>query len=142
MKTYLCVSLAMLFSCQVSAQLHPDYENPGVFERGQEAPHATLMPYASLVEALEGERKSSSFQLSLNGDWDFHWAENPGKAPADFYKPSADRSDWGSIKVPSNWQMEGFGFPLFRNIGLPHPLEPPLVPKYGYAFYIGRKTGG
>jgi len=124
------MTLVMLATCGVlSAQLHPDYENPAVFERGQEAPHATLMPYATVEKALEGQRKNSSFHLSLNGTWDFHWSENPEKAPADFYKPGAKRSDWSTIKVPANWQMEGFGYPLFRNIGLPHPLEPPLVPK-------------
>jgi beta-galactosidase len=113
----------------LSAQLHPDYENPAVFERNQEAPHATLMPYASVEKALEGDRKSSSHHFSLNGNWKFHWAENPGEAPEDFFKPGKDRSQWADIRVPSNWQMEGFGYPLFRNIGLPHPLRPPLVPK-------------
>jgi beta-galactosidase len=111
------------------AQLHPDYENPKVFERGQELPHATLMPYPDAALALQGERKTSPFHLSLNGTWHFHWAENPEVAPEDFYKSGFDRDDWEHISVPSNWQMEGFGYPLFRNVGLPHPLDPPHVPK-------------
>ncbi len=130
MKKMTRVAAAMLFACgMLSAQLHPDYENPGVFERNQEKPHATLMPYPSVDNALEGIRKSSPFHLSLNGEWQFHWVENPAEAPGDFFKPGYDRSEWPSISVPSNWQMEGFGYPLFRNVGLPHPLDPPLVPK-------------
>ena len=109
--------------------MHPDYENPRVFERGQEAAHATLMPYPDTETALKGERKTSPCHMSLNGNWQFHWAENPGIAPGDFYKSGFDRSGWNSIRVPSNWQMEGFGYPLFRNIGLPHPHQPPEVPK-------------
>ena len=124
------MTLVMLFSCaMLKAQLHPDYENPEVFQRNQEAPHATLMPYPTVEKAVDGMRKSSSFHLSLNGAWQFHWAENPEEAPGEFYERGFDRSQWASIAVPSNWQMEGFGYPLFRNIGLPHPLDPPLVPK-------------
>ncbi len=124
------MALAMTFlGTLLNAQLHPDYENPRVFERNQVLPHATLMPYPSSDLALKGERKSSPFHLNLNGPWQFHWAENPAEAPADFYKSGSNRDDWQTIGVPSNWQMEGFGFPLFRNIGLPHPLDPPEVPK-------------
>ena len=130
MKTVSCLTIVMLLGCGVlNAQLHPDYENPGVFERNQEAPHATLMPYPTVEKAVDGMRKSSPFHLSLNGTWQFHWAENPEEAPENFYEGGFDRSQWAPIAVPSNWQMEGFGYPLFRNIGLPHPHNPPLVPK-------------
>lgn len=129
MKKICGMAAAILFTCTYGhAQLHPDYENPGVFERKQEAAHATLMPYPDTETALKGERFASPFHMSLNGSWQFHWAENPDSAPGDFHRPGYDRSGWSSIPVPSNWQMEGFGYPLFRNIGLPHPLDPPEVP--------------
>ena len=130
MKKVSGMALAMIFSCLLMhAQLHPDYENPRVFERNQELPHATLMPYPSTDVALKGERKASPFHKSLNGTWQFHWAENPSQAPEEFYKPGFSRKAWDSIAVPSNWQMVGFGYPLFRNIGLPHPENPPRVPE-------------
>jgi len=123
------IGIAVMMVCQLPAQNHPDYEDPQVFEKNQLPPHATLMPYKDLQEALKGERKASSFHYTLNGSWKFHWAENPDQAPEDFYKPDYYRDDWQEISVPSNWQMEGFGYPLFRNIGLPFPQDPPLVPK-------------
>jgi len=130
MKRVSGMAMAMIFTCVLlNAQLHPDYENPRVFERNQELPHATLMPYPDQDMALEGERKSSPFHMTLNGPWQFQWAENPAGAPEEFYKPGYDRDNWQTIAVPSNWQMEGFGYPLFRNIGLPHPLDPPEVPE-------------
>jgi beta-galactosidase len=122
------ILMAIGMFCQLPAQLHPDYENPEVFQRNQELAHATLMPFETLEDALDGNRKSSPFHLSLNGTWQFHWAENPGEAPSEFYREGYFRGDWDKISVPSNWQMEGFGFPLFRNVGLPHPMDPPEVP--------------
>jgi len=128
--TGLTLALAMFFPCApVIAQLHADYENPKVFERNQEEAHATLMPYPDTDLALKGERKASPCHMSLNGIWQFHWAENPELAPEEFYKSGFNREDWKTIPVPSNWQMEGFGYPLFRNVGLPHPLDPPEVPE-------------
>ena len=124
----LAMAMGML-GALLNAQLHPDYENPEAFERNQEPPHATLMPYPTIEMALEGERKSSSFHMSLNGTWQFDWSENPDVAPLSFFESGYNRSDWKTIKVPSNWQMEGEGYPLFRNIGLPHPMHPPEVPK-------------
>jgi len=123
------IGIAVLMIFQLEAQDLSDYENPQVIERNQEPPHATLMPYEDLHQALKGERKKSPFHYSLNGIWKFHWAENPEKAPEQFFEKGYSRGDWQEISVPSNWQMEGFGTPLFRNIGLPHPLDPPLVPK-------------
>ena len=130
MKKVSALALAMLFPCALLiAQVHPDYENPRVFERNQEQAHATLMPYPGSELALEGDRLSSPFHLTLNGSWQFHWAKNPAQAPEEFYKPGFNRGEWETITVPANWQMEGKGYPLFRNVGLPHPLDPPNVPE-------------
>jgi len=123
------ILIGIILSFQLAAQLHPDYENPEVFERNQVKPHTTLMPFENLDQALAGDRLSSPYHQSLNGTWKFHWAQNPQVAPEDFYRSGYQRADWSEIKVPSNWQMEGFGYPLFRNIGLPHPIRPPEVPK-------------
>ncbi len=128
-KLILTLLMVIPGSFRAAGQLHPDYENPGVFERNQVLPHTTLMPYGTLEQALAGNRRSSPFYQSLNGIWQFHWAENPEEAPVNFYKKNYLRADWDEINVPSNWQMEGFGYPLFRNVGLPHPLNPPEVPK-------------
>jgi beta-galactosidase len=89
-----------------------DPENIGI---NREVSHATLMPYASLTEALAAKRSASSFSRSLNGLWKFHWVDWPQKRPVDFYKPSYDVSKWKDIKVPSNWQVEGYGTPYYSN---------------------------
>jgi beta-galactosidase len=110
------------------SQLHPDWENPEVFEKNQVSPHATLMPYDRLDQALDNKRKESPNHLTLNGTWEFNWSGNPDLAPSGFYLDGFDRSGWDRIRVPSNWQMEGFGYPIFRNIGQPFSNRPPDVP--------------
>ena len=110
--------------CQVR-----DWENPEIFERNQTQTHATLMPYETIEQALENKRKSSPYYLTLNGTWKFLWSEVPEKAPKDFFSKGYNSEEWGDIRVPSNWQMEGYGFPKFRNIGHPFPDQPPRVPE-------------
>ena len=65
----------------------------------------------------------------LNGDWKFHWVDSPVKAPADFYKSDYDASNWKTIKVPANWELNGYGTPIYVNVDNEfRPKEPPFVP--------------
>jgi beta-galactosidase len=98
----------------------------------KEPAHATLMPYASLKEALAANRHNSSFCQSLNGTWKFNWVPHPAQRPVDFYKPDFEVHNWKEIPVPSCWQLLGYGTPYYRNNGYtfqkdwPHVLsEPP-----------------
>ena len=108
----------------------PEWQNPEVFERGQEPGHAPLMSFESIEEALQHRPKSAGSNLMLNGSWSFDWAVSPVEAPSGFEDPAFDVSEWSSIEVPSNWQMQGFGHPMFRNIAHPFPSEPPNVPSH------------
>ena len=54
-----------------------EIENPEITGINKEAYHATLMPYASLQEALRANRKASTFALSLNGTWKFNGVPSP-----------------------------------------------------------------
>ncbi len=101
-----------------------DPENLGIHK---EASHATLMPYASLKEALTANRHASSFSRSLNGLWKFNWVDWPQKRPVNFYKLSYDVSGWKDIKVPSNWQVEGYGTPYYSNFTLIFQSDFPRV---------------
>ncbi len=94
-----------------------DWENPEVVGRNREPMHATFVPYDSEEAALRREREASPYYLSLNGAWKFHWAPNPDAAPSEFYRPEYDVSSWDEIPIPSNWQMQGYGIPVYVNIG-------------------------
>ena len=94
---------------------HPDWENPQNLSQGREESRAFFVPFASRDEALKGERKDSAWWMSLNGNWKFHWVPKPDERPVDFYKPEFDVSGWKEIDVPSNWQLRGYGTPIYSN---------------------------
>ena len=113
------------------APIPPEIENPELLGINKEPWHATLMPYANLQEALVAKRHASSLCKSLNGQWKFNWVPSPEKRPADFYKPDFDVSVWKEIPVPSNWEVQGYGTPFYRNLGytikkdFPHVMSEP-----------------
>ncbi|MDB5143130.1 MAG: hypothetical protein JWQ66_1843 [Mucilaginibacter sp.] len=119
-----------------------DPENIGI---NKEASHATLMPYGSLKEALTTNRRASSFSRSLNGLWKFKWVDWPQKRPVNFYKTDYDVSGWKDIKVPSNWQVEGYGTPYYSNFTYIFQKDFPRVmstPPEKYTAYKERNPVG
>ncbi len=126
----------MLFLLDLNAQeskyiseINQYIENTEIFEENQIEGHSVCIPYKTIEEALNFQKLSSGNYLSLNGEWKFHYAEIPEKTPADFYLPKFNDKKWATIVVPSNWEMQGFGDPLFRNISQPFQANPPFVPK-------------
>ena len=127
------------------APLPPEIEDPECLGINKEPAHATLMPYASLKEALAANRHASSFCRSLNGPWKFNWVPEPGLRPVDFYKPDFDVSAWKEIPVPSNWQVLGYGTPYYRNVGYTFQKDWPHVmsePPKNYTAYNERNPVG
>ena len=114
------MTLTMAMSAVVTAGVsayepHPDWENPQNLSQGREEARAFFVPFANRAEALKGKRSDSSLVLSLNGNWKFNWVPSPEKRPVDFHKPEFDVSSWKEIDVPSNWQMRGYGTPMYCN---------------------------
>ena len=107
----------------------PDWENPKVFERNKEPPHATLVPYSDEKTALSAERGKSPWFMLLNGNWKFSLAPNPKLVPKDFCEAGFDASEWDTINVPSNWQMLGYDKPIYTNVQYPFHPDPPRVPR-------------
>ncbi len=107
---------------------HPDLENPSVFERNKEPPRATFVPFADRESALSRDPGRSPFVQSLNGPWRFHWVSDPADRPTDFFRTDFDDGSWDEIPVPSNWELLGYGFPIYTNIPYPFPPDPPRVP--------------
>ena len=108
------------------AQNLPDWENPNVITLNTEETKATFSHY--LNESLQADKVDLKNYQSLNGIWKFDWAKSPSERPIDFYKDSFDTSNWDNIEVPSNWQMKGYGYPIYTNIKYPFPKNAPYVP--------------
>ncbi|MBN1342567.1 MAG: DUF4981 domain-containing protein [Phycisphaerae bacterium] len=105
-----------------------DWENPDMIGQNKEPAHCTLMPYADDTQAAQATRDASPFHKSLNGKWKFNWVVKPADRPQTFYKPDFDDSAWKMIPVPSNWQLQGYGRPIYLNVRYCFPPNPPHIP--------------
>jgi beta-galactosidase len=114
------------FIAQSQTSVPPDWENPHVFGINKEPARATFTPFSDESSALRSGHDSSWVE-SLNGTWKFHWVKEPDLRPVDFYKPDFDVSSWKEIPVPSNWEMEGYGTPIYTNITYPFKRDVPRV---------------
>ena len=112
---------------QVSAD-RPDWENPAVFAIGKEPARATGFPFESRAKAIAGHRTKSDRFLLLTGLWRFALSPDADRLPVGFERPDYDVSAWKQIKVPADWQAEGFDQPRYFNITYPFPANRPLIP--------------
>ena len=105
----------------------PEWQNPRVFAINKEPAHASLTPYPTEAAAMMSSTQISPFVRSLNGMWKFHWVKSPELRPVDFYKPTFDVTAWKEIPVPSNWEIQGYGTPIYTNITYPFKKDAPSV---------------
>jgi beta-galactosidase len=105
------------------AQKRPHWDNVQVLQENRAQPHANLMVYPSQAEARQFDRTSSPWFRSLNGSWKFNWVNKPADRPQDFFRTEFNDSQWDVIEVPSNWELKGYGIPIYTNIKYPFPIE-------------------
>ncbi len=121
------------------------WQDPTVFDVNREPPRATFLPFQSRDAALQGDVSASSFFLLLNGPWKFAWATHPEAAPDGFHDLQFSDGAWSEIRVPSNWELEGFGVPLYREAGvLPGPagfVDPENNPVGSYRRWFDLPAG-
>ncbi|MBR2114796.1 MAG: hypothetical protein IJ929_09045 [Prevotella sp.] len=120
----------------LSAQVHHDWEDNHVLQINREPARAYFIPYG--VKA--GDR-----MLSLNGDWHFRWTKTPDEFIRDFYRTDYDVSSWKTLAVPANWEVNGYGTPIYVSAGYPFKIEPPYVtkePKKDWTTYEERNPTG
>ena len=98
------------------------WEDPAYIAKNKLPGRATSYSYKSADDALNCDRETSRM-ISLNGIWKFNFVEKEEDRPLDFYKQ--DVSDWDDIEVPSNWEMKGYGTPIYVNAGYPFRPELP-----------------
>ena len=109
----------MTMSMTLSSAESPDWQNPDVVERNRCPMTATFY--------------TGGNRLSLSGIWDFKWYETPELRSLDFFTLEYDASQWDTMPVPGMWELNGYGDPLYLNIGYPwrpwHKSIPPVVPE-------------
>lgn len=112
------ILLSLIAAClfSVTAMAQPEWQSQYAIGKNKLAPHAYVWPYADATGIEQpGAYEQSSYYLSLNGKWKFHWVKNPDKRPKDFYKSSFYTGHWADIDVPGNWERQGYGTAIYVN---------------------------
>ena len=105
-----------------------DWENPLLTHRNRLPGRAYGFAYPDAASALKCVRGSSPWFMLLNGAWKFDYAQCPDEAPGRFFEEEFDTESWDEIRVPGNWQMQGYGHPHYTNLPYPFPVDSPRVP--------------
>ena len=98
-----CLALSAGFASYAAENELPDWQNPQIVQRNR-------IPMSSYFE-------TDGLKLSLNGTWNFCWYETIDARSKDFYKEDFDASAWDTMPVPGMWELNGYGDPVYKNVG-------------------------
>lgn len=113
-----------------------EWQDNHILQIGREPARAWFMPFGS----VRGDR-----QMSLDGTWKFHWIPTPEGKAEGFYKKDYNDAAWKTIAVPANWEVNGYGTPIYVSAGYSFRIDPPYVmhePKQTYTSYKERNPTG
>ncbi len=129
MKNKYLLILILFFSSSsnklIGQEFHSDHT---VFGINKLAPRADFFAYETMALAAANNLADSKRYLSLNGDWKFNWVRSPKDRIVDFYEPNLEDSDWETIPVPSNWEVEGYDHPIYLDERYPFTTKWPDAP--------------
>lgn len=104
-----------------------DWENQQLIDQNREKTHASFMLFTKAEDVKADEYRRSPYYLSLNGTWKFQYVDKYADRTKDFYRTDLNDLKWNTIPVPSNWELKGFGTPIYTNIVYPFPKNPPFI---------------
>ncbi|HZL11293.1 MAG TPA: glycoside hydrolase family 2 TIM barrel-domain containing protein [Prolixibacteraceae bacterium] len=128
----ICLLLIACFSQAQTKSAQPFWLNERINEENRLPMHSSFFVFENEQLAKKGDWKQSANYLNLNGDWKFKWAEKPAELPKDYESTSFDDSGWNKMQVPSTWEVNGYGDPIYINVGYEFENimkpNPPIVP--------------
>ncbi len=106
--------------------LHNDHT---AFGENKLPPHAHFFAFESREQAQKNVLENSGRYQSLNGYWKFHWVRSPKDRIQNFYSNSLNDTQWDSIPVPANWEVEGYDHPIYLDERYPFTTKWPDAPE-------------
>ncbi len=110
---------SFIFFSLHAQQLPIELQTPEIVSVNRMPMRASAFAFENRELAQQREKEKSTYFLSLNGAWKFNWVQDPRQRPVDFYKKDFNDAAWNDFKVPANWEVNGYGLPIYVN----HPYE-------------------
>lgn len=132
MKKHLLLGIlgACAFSSQ--AQTFKEWQDPEVNAVNRAPMHTNFFAYESMDAAAQAIKEHSNNFMTLNGNWKFFWVKNADARPTDFWKVDFNDKGWDDLQVPAVWELNGYGDPIYLNVGYAWRNQftnnPPYVP--------------
>lgn len=117
----------LVSAAPVSMAQQNEWECPTKYEWNKEQPHTDFMLYDCPEDAIKAQYESSPWYQSLNGKWKFIYSPDIDNSEKRFYRTDLPDGGWPDIDVPSNWELQGFGEPIIRNIQYVFSPNPPYI---------------
>ena len=109
-----------------------EWQDPNINQINRAPMHTNYFAYSNEEQALKGCKESSENYMSINGTWKFFWVKNADMRPTEFYQINYNDKGWDDIQVPGLWELNGYGNPIYVNIGYAwrsqYKNNPPIVP--------------
>ena len=132
MKKHFVTGLFAVLAMTANAQSFKEWQDPEINAVNRAPMHANYFAYESTEAAIKGIKEKSSNFMTLNGTWKFNWVPNADARPTDFWQPEFNDKGWNTMPVPGVWELNGFGDPIYVNVGYAGREQfrnnPPQVP--------------
>lgn len=120
---------ALLAAACLSASAQGEWQDPTVNAVNRAPMHTSYFAYAPGEDFVQEE---SVNYMTLNGIWKFNWVADSDMRPTDFHKVGFNDSGWDDMPVPGVWELNGYGDPIYLNVGYAWREQfrnnPPFVP--------------
>ncbi len=113
----LSIILLTLAAKAQNVEIKDWWNDLSVFQVNKMQPRTNVIP--SPVE---------SYSQSLNSEWRFHYCKTPMEEMDGFYETDYNSQRWERIPVPGNWEMNGYGAPVYVNVANEFKPNPPYAP--------------
>ena len=117
MKKHILTAMFAALSLGIGAQTFNEWKDPRINEVNRAPMHSNYFAYETAEAAAVAEKEQSLNYMTLNGDWKFIWVQNSDARPTGFWKKEYEDSSWGTMPVPGLWELNGYGDPIYVNIG-------------------------
>ncbi|MBO7601863.1 MAG: DUF4981 domain-containing protein [Bacteroidaceae bacterium] len=115
MKRHLLTGLLVLLALGAKAQSN-EWKDPRVNEVNRLPMHSSFFAFEN-DKAAKGEKEQAANYMTLHGTWKFNWVKDADARPMDFWKTDYNDGGWDTMPVPGMWELNGYGDPLYVNIG-------------------------